>query len=185
MSMWPSNDGDFRLRDGGFQRCENDGDSVRMTEGWHVCTCPPLHCLYIFIQLRRLRHREEKIKCPNFKTVAKGIRTRALSIASPAFYHWATAFRKIRNLTYLNAIDVLVTNYFSTFAHRILHRHTNEWLRRINCITSVYRQLIVHKPMRCSICGDWFSYLLMPLTQRKESVVAINGWGNWNSVLLI
>ena len=29
-------------------------------------------------------------KCPNFETVAKGIRTRALSIVSPAFYHWAT-----------------------------------------------------------------------------------------------
>ena len=29
-------------------------------------------------------------KCPNFETVAKGIWTRALSIASPAFYHWAT-----------------------------------------------------------------------------------------------
>ena len=27
-----SNDGDFRLRDGGFQQCQNDGDSVRMTE---------------------------------------------------------------------------------------------------------------------------------------------------------
>ena len=26
-------------------------------------------------------------KCPNFETVAKRIRTRALSIASPAFYH--------------------------------------------------------------------------------------------------
>ena len=26
-------DGDFRLRDEGFQRCQNDGDSVRMTEG--------------------------------------------------------------------------------------------------------------------------------------------------------
>ena len=28
-----SNDGNFRLRDGGFQQCQNDGDSVRMTEG--------------------------------------------------------------------------------------------------------------------------------------------------------
>ena len=28
-----SNDGDFRLRDGGFQRCQNYCDSVRMTEG--------------------------------------------------------------------------------------------------------------------------------------------------------
>ena len=28
-----SNDGDVRLRDGGFQRCQNNGDSVRMTEG--------------------------------------------------------------------------------------------------------------------------------------------------------
>ena len=35
-SRWSSNDGDFRLRDGGFQRCQNDGVSVRMTEGWHV-----------------------------------------------------------------------------------------------------------------------------------------------------
>ena len=34
---------------------------------------------------------EENEKCPIFETVAKGIRTRALSIASPAFYHWATA----------------------------------------------------------------------------------------------
>ena len=31
-------------------------------------------------------------KCPNFKTVAKGIRTRALSIASPTFYRWTTTF---------------------------------------------------------------------------------------------
>ena len=29
-------------------------------------------------------------KCPNFETVAKGIRTRALSVVSLAFYHWAT-----------------------------------------------------------------------------------------------
>ena len=28
---WSSNDGDFR-----FQPCQNDGDSARMTEGWHV-----------------------------------------------------------------------------------------------------------------------------------------------------
>ena len=27
-------------------------------------------------------------KCPTFETVAKGIRTRALSLASPAFYHY-------------------------------------------------------------------------------------------------
>ena len=136
------------------------------------------HCLYIFIQLRRLRRREEKRKCPNFETVAKGIRTRALSIASPAFYHWATTLRKIRNLTYLNAIDVLTTNNFSTFAHRIIDHHTNQWLKRINCITSVYRQLIVHKPMLCLICGDWFSYLLMQLTQGEKSVVVITGHGN-------
>ena len=31
-------------------------------------------------------------KCPIFETVAKGIRTRVLSIASPPFYHWATAY---------------------------------------------------------------------------------------------
>ena len=37
ISRWTSNDGDFRLRDGGFQQCQNDGVSVRMTEGWHVC----------------------------------------------------------------------------------------------------------------------------------------------------
>ena len=30
-------------------------------------------------------------KCPNFETVAKGIWTRDLSLASPAFYHWAIA----------------------------------------------------------------------------------------------
>ena len=36
-------------------------------------------------------------KCQNFETVAKGIRTRALSIASPAFYHWATALHKHGN----------------------------------------------------------------------------------------
>ena len=28
-------------------------------------------------------------KCPNFETVAKGIQTQALSIASPTFYRWA------------------------------------------------------------------------------------------------
>ena len=31
-------------------------------------------------------------KCPNFDMVAKGIRTRAPTIASPAFYRRATAF---------------------------------------------------------------------------------------------
>ena len=30
-------------------------------------------------------------KCPSFETAAKGIRTRASSIESPAFYRWATA----------------------------------------------------------------------------------------------
>ena len=35
-------------------------------------------------------------KCPNFETVSTGIRTRALSIASPAFYHWATALHGAR-----------------------------------------------------------------------------------------
>ena len=34
-------------------------------------------------------------KCPNFETVAKGIRTRALLLASPAFYHWAIALHTI------------------------------------------------------------------------------------------
>ena len=47
ISRWPSNDGDFRLWDGGFQRCQNDGDSVRMTEGWQVCTTlVTLQCVY-------------------------------------------------------------------------------------------------------------------------------------------
>ena len=33
-------------------------------------------------------------KCPNFETVVKGNRIRALSIASLAFYHWATALQR-------------------------------------------------------------------------------------------
>ena len=50
-------------------------------------TFPPLSIArYSFIQLSRLRRREVKEKCPNFETVTTGIRTRALSIASPAFY---------------------------------------------------------------------------------------------------
>ena len=34
-------------------------------------------------------------KCPNFEMVANGIRTRALSIACPEFYRWATKIRFI------------------------------------------------------------------------------------------
>ena len=41
--------------------------------------------------LSRLRRREENENAQTPKCVHKGIRTRALSIASPAFYHWATA----------------------------------------------------------------------------------------------
>ena len=51
-------------------------------------TFPPLSIArYSFIQLSRLRHREENENDHNSKRLQRGIRTRALSIASPAFYH--------------------------------------------------------------------------------------------------
>ena len=51
-------------------------------------TFPPLSVArYSFIKLSQQRRQWRERKCPNFETVAKGIRTRALSIASPAFYH--------------------------------------------------------------------------------------------------
>ena len=34
-------------------------------------------------------------KCLNFETVAKGIRTKALSIENQTFYHWATALQYV------------------------------------------------------------------------------------------
>ena len=42
---------------------------------------------YSFIQLSRLGRQWRERKGPIFETAAKGIRTRDLSIASPAFYH--------------------------------------------------------------------------------------------------
>ena len=46
---------------------------------------------YSFKQLSQLGRQWRERKCPLFETVAKGIRTRAHLIASPAFYHCATA----------------------------------------------------------------------------------------------
>ena len=62
-------------------------------------TFPPLSIArYTCIQLSKLGCQWRERKCPNFETVAEGIRTRALSIASPAFYHCATALHKVRLL---------------------------------------------------------------------------------------
>ena len=44
---------------------------------------------YSFIQQSELGCQWRERKCPNFETVAMGIRSRVLSIASPAFYHRA------------------------------------------------------------------------------------------------
>ena len=50
-------------------------------------TFPPLSIArYSFIQLSQLGRQWRERKCPIFETVAKGIRTRAPLIASPAFY---------------------------------------------------------------------------------------------------
>ena len=49
---------------------------------------PPLPIArYSFIQLSQQGRQWSERKCPIFETVTTGIRTRALSIASPAFYH--------------------------------------------------------------------------------------------------
>ena len=53
-------------------------------------TFPPLSIAwYSFIQLSQQGRQWRERKCPIFETVAKGD-----SIASPAFYHWATALHK-------------------------------------------------------------------------------------------
>ena len=50
-------------------------------------TFPPLSIArYSFIQLSELGRQRRQRKCPNFETIAKGVRTRAHLIASPAFY---------------------------------------------------------------------------------------------------
>ena len=57
------------------------------TSGDYSITFPPLSIArYSFIQLSELGHRGENENAQNFETVAKGIRTRTLLIASPAFY---------------------------------------------------------------------------------------------------
>ena len=53
--------------------------------------CPPVYSQVLIYTAEATESSWSERKCPNFETVAKGIRTRALSIASPAFYHWATA----------------------------------------------------------------------------------------------
>ena len=64
-----------------------------ITRDDYSLTCPPLSIAkYSFIPVGEWTEASgRERKCPNFETVAKGIRTRALSIASLAFYHWATA----------------------------------------------------------------------------------------------
>ena len=57
-------------------------------------------------------------KCPNFEKVAKGIWTRALSIASPAFYHWAIALHKHRttcNAYTADNINIILNVYIFTY----------------------------------------------------------------------
>ena len=55
-------------------------------------TFPPLSIArHSFIQLSQQGRQWRERNCPVFETVAKGIRTRAHLLASPAFYHWATA----------------------------------------------------------------------------------------------
>ena len=61
--------------------------SMQQLRNDYSLTYPPLSIArYSFIQLSRLRRSEENENAQN-ETVAKGIGTRALSIASPAFYH--------------------------------------------------------------------------------------------------
>ena len=57
----------------------------------HVHHCLDSQVLIFTAESTEASWRERK--CQNFETVAKGIRTRALSIASPAFYHSATALQ--------------------------------------------------------------------------------------------
>ena len=68
-------------------------------------TFPPLSIArYSFIQLSRLRRREVKENAQNFETVTTGIRTRALSIASPAFYQLSYRAPQCRHVR-LNVIS--------------------------------------------------------------------------------
>ena len=56
-------------------------------------------------------------KCPNVKTVAKGIRTRAHLITSPAFYHWATALHKHNFQQFTsNSLAYLAATFKNTFS---------------------------------------------------------------------
>ena len=61
-------------------------------------TFPPLSIArYSFIQLSEQGRLWSERKCPNFETVTTGIRTRALSIASPAFYQLSYRAPHVRN----------------------------------------------------------------------------------------
>ena len=64
-------------------------------------TCPPLSIArypfkYSWVDWGVV----QRMKMPTFRNSSKGFRTRALSIASPAFYHWATMrwSRKVKKL---------------------------------------------------------------------------------------
>ena len=58
-------------------------------------TFPPLSIArFSFIQLSQQGRQWREQKCPIVETVAKGIRTRAHLIVSPAFYHGATAIHE-------------------------------------------------------------------------------------------
>ena len=93
-------------------------------------TFPPLSIArYSFIQLSRQGRQWREGKCPIFQTVAKGIRTRAHLIASPAFYHWATA-QVNEQPTYQNNSWVLLTLSATGNNQQRLFRIVNRLLHR-------------------------------------------------------
>ena len=53
-------------------------------------------------------------KFPSFETVAKGIRTRAPLIASPAFYRWATAIHNHHSLAKLQSPVLIIEHLYGS-----------------------------------------------------------------------
>ena len=69
-----------------FYPCSNYAPRTPFT---HISTVVYSEVLIYTAEWTEASRRERKY--PSFETVARGIRTRAISIASPSFYRWATS----------------------------------------------------------------------------------------------
>ena len=126
-------------------------------------TCPPLSIArYSFKQLSRLRRREENEKCPNFETVTKGIRTRALSIASPQSYRASLYCVE----TVLLCIDrQRFVNFIYTICLCFQMRHNNKLLVR----TSMRRTVVdIILPYETNIIYDFIKQCFIEINTASK-----------------